>query len=69
MPGEISGSLPAAELDEDERQELAAHAKALEAIARCLADVEDYPEQQHYMLADDVLLALHNAGLDVIERR
>ena len=33
-----------------------------EAIANCLADVEEHPEPEHYDLADDVLLALKNAG-------
>ena len=41
----------------------AEYARAREAIARCLADVEDYPGQEHYALADDVLLALDNAGV------
>jgi len=41
---------------------------AREVIASCLADVEDCPEPEHYSIADDVLLALNNAGLVVMPR-
>lgn len=41
-------------------------AKAREAIARCLADVEDHPQPEHYAQADDVLLAIRNAGVRLL---
>ena len=38
------------------------------AIANCLADVETFPTDEDYAIADDVLLALANAGIGITRR-
>jgi hypothetical protein len=68
MPGEVSKNMPAAELDDDEREEFEIWRRSREAIAWCVADVEGHPEDEHYALADDVLLALMTADLVIVKR-
>jgi hypothetical protein len=68
MPGDVSQNMPAAELDDDEREEFEIWRRSREAIARCVADVEGHPEDEHYALADDVLLALMTADLMIVKR-
>lgn len=64
MPGEVSRSMPAADLSPEEHEEFEIWRRSREAIARALADVEEYPVAEHYeTLADHVLLALTTADL------
>ena len=69
MPGEQSRNMPAADLDDKEREEFEIWRRSREAIARCVADVEGHPGDEHYALADDVLLALMTADLMIVKRR
>jgi hypothetical protein len=69
MPGEQGRNMPAADLDDEEREEFEIWRRAREAIARCVADVEGHPGNEHYVLADDVLLALMTADLMIVKRR
>lgn len=39
--------------------------RAREALALCMADVEDSPGPTAYAVADDLLLALDNAGISL----
>lgn len=60
MPGEVSLNHPAIVC-------CALHMRAREVIACRMADVEGDPDPTAYAVADDVLLALHNAGLVVVD--
>lgn len=68
MPGEVSRNLPLSDVDDNERLEIVLHMRAREALALCMADVEDSPGETAYAVADDLLLALDNAGIALAER-
>jgi hypothetical protein len=65
MPSDVSRNMPAAGLDDDEREKFDIWRRSREVIARCIADMEGYPD---YALADDVLLALMTADLMIVKK-